>query len=90
MRELALFGVKYFVNGTRDEKLISCAKSKQDWEQGVAMCANLPTKDYDGFLFIDGDTGRWFRYDLEKPPRRKRRIDYKSVFETLFSKGVSA
>lgn len=87
MREIALFGVKYFADGSRDEKLISCAASNHEWEQGVEMCANLPAKDYDGFLFIDDYSGRWFRYDLGKPPRRKRRRNYKQIFETLLSKG---
>ena len=85
MEEIALFGVRFFNDGTRDEELIACAKSNHEWKQSVDMCANLPVKDYDGFLFID-DTGRFFRYNLGKPPRRKRCRNYKQIFETLFSK----
>ena len=89
MKEIALFGVKRYVDGKQDSKLIRCTRSIGEYEQTIEFCSNLPVNDYDAFIFAD-DNGKFYTYDLNKPLRqrkRKRKIDYKRMFEDMRSMG---
>lgn len=85
MKEIAVFGVKRYADGMQDTKLIRRQESTGEYEQAIELCSNLTTNDYDGFIFV-GDTGKFFRYDLNKPLRhrkRVRRINYKKLFDEM-------
>ena len=83
MKEIAVFGVKRYADGMQDTKLIRRQESTGEYEQGIELCSDLPTNDYDGFIFVDDDTGESYRYDLNKLLRQRKRvrnINYKELF----------
>lgn len=85
MKELALFGVKRYIDGTQETKLIRRRKSTGEYEQAIELCSDLPVNDYDAFIFAD-DNGKIQVYDLNKPLRkrkRKRKTNYKELFENM-------
>ncbi len=85
MKEIALFGIKYYSDGTQETKLIRRRKSTGEYAQAVELCSDLPVNDYDAFIFAD-DNGKFQVYDLNKPLRkrkRKRKITYKELFEEM-------
>ena len=72
MKEIALFGVKRYIDGTQETKLIRRRKSTVEYEQAVELCSDLPVNDYDAFIFAD-DNGKFYTYGLNKPLRKRKR-----------------
>lgn len=66
MKEIKIFGVKYFADGTKEETFIPQLENSDTWK--------LPVKNYDAFLFTDENENH-FELSFGNRPRRKRNIE---------------